>query len=88
MINWYNTKMPRWARILIQIFVGYLVSPLYRIFVFVDDCKEKKEEKHVMSLVFGILGFVCFLGYLYWIVDAITVIFKNEYSWLIESKKK
>lgn len=85
--NWYNEHFPRWAKILIQIFVGYEAGSLYRILLFVDDCIAKKEKKNVFALIMGIIAGFTFIGNIvFWIVDLITVIKDKKYSWLTEVK--
>lgn len=86
--GWYNTKMPRWARILIQIFLGYEASSIYRILLFVDSCIAKEEKKNVFALIMGLIAGITFIGnFVFWIVDLITIIKDDKYSWLTEAKK-
>ena len=63
-------NLPKIVKILIQIFVGSLISGLYRIIRFV-------ETKNIVTLVVGILCFVG-LGFIFWIIDLVTEIFKNR----------
>ena len=63
-------NLPKIVKILIQIFVGYLISGLYRIIRFL-------ETKNIVTLVAGILCFVG-LGFIFWIIDLVTEIFKNR----------
>ena len=63
-------NLPKIVKILIQIFVGSLISGLYRIIRFL-------ETKNIVTLVVGILCFVG-LGFIFWIIDLVTEIFKNR----------
>jgi len=62
--------LPKIAKILLQIFLGALISGVYRIIRFV-------ETKNVVTLVIGILCFVG-LGFIFWIIDLITEIANNR----------
>ena len=62
--------LPKIAKILLQIFLGSLISGVYRIIRFV-------ETKNVVTLVVGILCFVG-LGFIFWIIDLITEIANNR----------
>ena len=63
-------NLPKIVKILIQIFLGSLISGLYRILRFV-------ETKNIVTLVVGILCFVG-LGFIFWVIDLVTEIFKNK----------
>ena len=63
-------NLPKIAKILLQIFLGSLISGIYRILRFV-------ETKNVVTLVAGILCFVG-LGFIFWIIDLVTEITKNR----------
>ncbi len=63
-------NLPKIAKILLQIFLGSLVSGVYRILRFV-------ETKNIVTLVVGILCFVG-LGFIFWIIDLVTEITKNR----------
>ena len=48
-------KLPKWVKVIIQIFLGYLVSPIYRIVKFL-------ETKNVVTLVVGVACLVTGIG--------------------------
>lgn len=68
--------LPKIAKILIQIFLGSLISGVYRILRYV-------ETKNIVTLVVGILCFVG-LGFVFWIVDLVTEITKDRITVLAE----
>ncbi len=65
-------NLPKIAKILIQVFLGAVVSGLYRVLRFL-------ETKNVVTLVVGIISLVSggFFGII-WIVDLITEIVHNR----------
>lgn len=71
-------KLPKWVKVLIQIFLGYLVSPIYRIVKFV-------ETKNVVTLVVGIVCLVTGIGnFVLQIVDLVTLIVNDKISVLAD----
>ncbi len=65
-------SLPKIAKILIQIFLGWLVGGVYRIIRYT-------ETKNVVTLVVGILVLCTGIGNsVAWIVDLITEITKNR----------
>jgi len=62
--------LPKIAKILLQIFLGALISGVYRILRYV-------ETKNIVTLIVGILCFVG-LGFIFWIIDLITEIANNR----------
>ena len=68
--------LPKIAKILLQIFLGSLISGVYRILRYV-------ETKNIVTLVVGILCFVG-LGFVFWIVDLVTEITKDRITVLAE----
>lgn len=71
----YN-DLPKIAKILLQIFLGSLVSGVYRILRYV-------ETKNIVTLVVGILCFVG-LGFIFWIIDLVTMITNEKISVLAD----
>ncbi|MBQ7337722.1 MAG: hypothetical protein IJW40_04615 [Clostridia bacterium] len=64
----YN-ELPKWVRVLLQLFLGSVIGGVYRIIRFF-------ETKNVVTLVVGILVLVTGIGNgIAWIVDLITTIF-------------
>lgn len=68
--------LPKWVKVLLQIFLGAAVGGVYRILRFV-------ETKNVVTLVVGILNFVG-LGFVFWVIDLVTEITKNRITILAE----
>ena len=68
--------LPKIAKILLQIFLGSLISGVYRILRYV-------ETKNVVTLVVGILCFF-FLGFIFWIIDLVTLITKDKITVLAD----
>ena len=62
--------LPKIAKILLQIFLGSIISGVYRILRYV-------ETKNIVTLIVGILCFVG-LGFIFWIIDLITEIANNR----------
>ena len=64
--------LPKIVKILLQIFLGYIISGVYRILRFL-------ETKNVVTLVVGILALVTGVGnFVVQIIDLITLITKNR----------
>ena len=68
--------LPKIAKILLQIFLGSIISGVYRILRYV-------ETKNIVTLIVGILCFVG-LGFIFWIVDLVTEITKNRITVLAD----
>jgi hypothetical protein len=65
-------ELPQIVKILLQIFLGYIISGVYRILRFL-------ETKNVVTLVVGILALVTGVGnFVAQIIDLITLITKNR----------
>ena len=70
--------LPKIAKILLQLFFGYVISGVYRIVRFV-------ETKNVVTLVVGILALVTGVGnFIAWIVDLVTEITQNKITVLAD----
>ena len=64
--------LPKIAKVLIQIFLGYAVGGIYRIIRFT-------ETKNVVTLVVGLLTLFTGVGNgIAWVVDLITELTKNK----------
>ena len=64
--------LPKIVKILLQIFLGYIISGVYRILRFL-------ETKNIVTLVVGILVLVTGIGNaIAWVVDLVTEIFSNR----------
>ena len=72
-----NTN-PKIAKILIQLFLGYIVSGVYRIIKFT-------ETKNTLTLVVGLVGLLTGIGnFIVWLIDLITVITKDKITFLAD----
>ncbi len=69
-------ELPKWVKILLQVFLGSLVSGVYRILRYL-------ETKNIVTLVVGILCFVG-LGFVFWVIDLVTQITQDKISVLAE----
>ena len=63
-------ELPKIVKIILQIFLGGLIAPVYRILRYV-------ETKNIVTLAVGILCFF-FLGFIFWIIDLVTMITKEK----------
>ena len=68
--------LPKIVKIVLQIFLGGLISPIYRVLRFVIS-------KNIVTLVAGILCFF-FLGFIFWIIDLVTLITKDKITVLAD----
>lgn len=68
--------LPKIAKVLIQLFLGYPVSVVYRILKFL-------ETKNTVTLVVGILCLVG-LGFVFWVIDLVTEILHNKITVLAD----
>lgn len=65
-------SLPKIVKLLLQFFLGYLISGIYRIIRFV-------ETKNVVTLVVGLLVLFTGVGnFIAWVVDLITELFSNR----------
>ena len=73
----YN-KLPKIARILLQLFLGYIISGVYRVIKYT-------ETKNIVTLVVGIVAFFTGVGnFVFWLVDLVTVILNDGYTVLAD----
>ncbi len=71
-------SLPKWAKVLIQLFLGSLVGGIYRIVKFF-------ETSNIVTLVVGILVLVTGIGNLVaWVVDLVTEILYNKITILAD----
>jgi hypothetical protein len=74
----FYDDLPKIAKILLQIFLGGLISPVYRILRYL-------ETKNIVTLVVGILCLVTGVGnFVAWLVDLVTVATKNRITVLAD----
>ena len=69
-------NLPKIVKIILQLFLGYFVSAIYRILRYV-------ETKNIVTLVVGVLCFFG-VGFIFWIVDLVTEITSNKISFLAD----
>ncbi len=69
-------SLPKIAKVLIQLILGYFVSAIYRIVRFT-------ETKNIVTLVVGVLCFFG-LGFVAWVVDLVTEIVSNKITVLAD----
>ena len=75
MIASYN-KLSTIVKLILQIFLGWLISPLYRILRYFSS-------KNIITLVVGVI--CCFgPGFIFWWIDLITIILTNKISFLAD----
>lgn len=71
-------SLPKWVKVLLQIFLGAVIGGIYRIVRFV-------ETKNVVTLVVGILVLVTGIGNaIAWVVDLVTEILFNKITILAD----
>lgn len=71
-------ELPKIARFLIQLFLGYIVSGIYRVIRFT-------ETKNIVTLIVGLVGLVTGFGnFIIWLVDLITTITKDGITFLAD----
>ena len=71
-------ELPKIVKILVQIFLGYIVGGIYRIIRFT-------ETKNIVTLVVGLVGLVTGFGnFIVWLIDLITVITKDKITFLAD----
>ncbi len=68
--------LPKWVKILLQVFLGAAVGGVYRILRYL-------ETKNIVTLVIGILNFVG-LGFVFWVIDLVTEILYNKITILAD----
>ena len=72
MITQKYEALPKIVKVLLQLFLGYIISGVYRIIRFT-------ETKNVVTLVVGLLTLFTGVGNgIAWVVDLITEITKNK----------
>ena len=70
--------LPKIVKILVQLFLGYIVSGIYRIIRFT-------ETKNIVTLVVGLVGLLTGFGnFIVWLIDLVTVITKNRITFLAD----
>jgi hypothetical protein len=76
MITKKYEDLPQIAKILLQLFLGYIISGIYRIIRFT-------ETKNVVTLIVGLVGlFTGFGNFIVWLIDLVTEITQNKITFL------
>ena len=71
-------ELPKIVKILVQIFLGYIVGGIYRVIRFT-------ETKNIVTLIVGLVGLVTGFGnFIVWLIDLITVITKDRITFLAD----
>ena len=79
LVKFVDENFPLWAKILLCLFFD--ASAIYRIFHFVDDCIDKKQDKNYLALVAGILLFsIPFVGFIMGIIDIIYLVNQKTFA--------
>ena len=71
MITKKYEDLPQIAKILLQLFLGYIISGVYRIIRYT-------ETKNIVTLIVGLVGLLTGFGnFIVWLIDLITEISQN-----------
>ena len=76
MITQKYEALPKIVKVLLQLFLGYIISGIYRIIRFT-------ETKNVVTLIVGLVGlFTGFGNFIVWLIDLVTEITQNKITFL------
>ena len=65
-------NLPKIVKFLLQLFLGYIISGVYRVLRFL-------ETKNIVTLIVGLVGLLTGFGnVIVWLLDLYTVITKNR----------
>ena len=71
-------ELPKIVRILLQIFLGYVVGGIYRVIRFT-------ETKNIVTLIVGLVGLLTGFGnFIVWLIDLITTITNDKITFLAD----
>ena len=71
-------ELPKIVKILVQIFLGYVVGGIYRVIRFT-------ETKNIVTLIVGLVGLLTGFGnFIVWLTDLISVITKDKITFLAD----
>jgi xanthosine utilization system XapX-like protein len=71
-------ELPKIVRILLQIFLGYIVGGIYRVIRFT-------ETKNIVTLIVGLVGLLTGFGnFIVWLIDLITTITNDKITFLAD----
>ena len=69
--------LPKIVKILLQLFLGSIVGGVYRILRYV-------ETKNTTTLIVGVLALIPPISFVFWVLDLVTEITKNQISVLAD----
>ena len=72
----YN-DLPKIARIILQIFLGWIISGVYRIIKWT-------ETKNTVTLIVGIIALIPGPDFIFQIVDLVTLILHDKFTILVD----
>jgi hypothetical protein len=76
MITQKYEALPKIVKVLLQLFLGYIISGIYRIIRFT-------ETKNIVTLIVGLVGlFTGFGNFIVWLIDLVTEITQNKITFL------
>lgn len=75
MVKAYD-ELPWILRLIVVIAFGAIVGGIYRIVLFL-------ENKNTKTLVFGILGLIPPVSFIFWVVDVVATITKGKFAYLL-----
>ena len=78
MITEKYEALPKIVKVLLQLFLGYIISGIYRVIRFT-------ETKNIVTLIVGLVGlFTGFGNFIVWLIDLITEITQNKITVLAD----
>ncbi len=69
--------LPKLVKILLQVFLGWIIGGIYRIVRFF-------EKSNTVTLIAGILACIPPCDFFFWIIDLVTQITKDKISFLAD----
>jgi hypothetical protein len=69
--------LPKIVKVILQIFLGSIVGGIYRILRYV-------ETKNTTTLVVGVLALIPPISFVFWVLDLVTEITKNQITVLAD----
>ena len=69
--------LPKIVKVILQLFLGAIVGGIYRILRYV-------ETKNTTTLVVGVLALIPPISFVFWVLDLVTEITKNQITVLAD----
>ena len=69
--------LPKIVKVILQLFLGSIVGGIYRILRYV-------ETKNTTTLVVGVLALIPPISFVFWVLDLVTEITKNQITVLAD----